>query len=219
MKEIYIENSIKEKCPDLGLGIIQANIIVENANNELLNEIDNKISEINKNLKIENISQLPNIKASRDGYKKLGKDPTRYRLSAESLLRRIISGKGLYNINNVIDCLNLVSISSGYSIGGYDNDKITGNIKLDIGKANEIYHGIGRGELNIEFLPVFRDDISAFGSPTSDSERTSITLNTTNFLMVFFSFSNTGDIEKYMEYSTQLLKKYCNAKNITSEIK
>lgn len=81
-----------------------------------------------QSLSIESISKIPTISVSRKAYKACGKDPARYRPSAEALLRRVVSGKGLYQINNVVDQLNLVSISTGFSIGGYDVEQISGDI-------------------------------------------------------------------------------------------
>jgi DNA/RNA-binding domain of Phe-tRNA-synthetase-like protein len=147
-------------------------------------------------------------------YRLCGKDPARYRLSSEALMRRVVKGHQLYRINNVVDLLNLVSLKSGMSIGGYDAEKISGNVIFDIGKNKEPYEAIGRGELNIEFLPVFRDSISPFGSPTSDSVRTSVTNSTKRFLMIIIGFSGEICTTETIDLSVSLLKKYANADNI-----
>jgi len=136
---------------------------------------------------------MPAVKALKQSYKRLGKDPNRYRPAAESLLRRVSKGKGLYFVNNVVDCLNLVSVKTGFSICGYDLNRIKGNISLGAGQPGEPYQGIGRGDLNIESLPVFRDESGAFGTPTSDSSRTLIDEETQYVLMIIPSLD--GDIE------------------------
>ncbi|WP_372646180.1 B3/4 domain-containing protein, partial [Ancylomarina sp.] len=153
-----------------------------------------------------------------DGYRRVGKDPNRYRLSAESLLRRIVNGKGLYKINNVVDLLNLASIKSGFSIGGYNADKIEGAIKMGLGQADEAYEGIGRGDLNIENLPIFRDELGAFGSATSDSLRTQIDLNCQNFLMVFFSYQGEKELLESLDFATSLLTEFADATDIKTSI-
>jgi DNA/RNA-binding domain of Phe-tRNA-synthetase-like protein len=164
------------------------------------------------------ISKIPTIAATRKGYKALGKDPARYRPSAEALLRRVVKGKGLYKINNVVDLLNLVSISTGFSIGGYDADKIEGDVELSVGEVNEPYEGIGRGILNIEGLATFRDKKDAFGTPTSDSVRTSVTDDTTRFLMVFLDYGGLDELEKAIELGVDFLKRFGNASGIEIEI-
>jgi DNA/RNA-binding domain of Phe-tRNA-synthetase-like protein len=134
-------------------------------------------------------------------------------LSAEALLRRTVQGKELYRVNNVVDLLNLVSVSTGFSIGGYDAGKIDGAVVFGIGHADEPYEGIGRGKLNIESLPVFRDNLGAFGSPTSDSVRTSVTLETKRFLMIIIDFGALPELEQATEMAVKLLKNYAKADN------
>lgn len=84
--------------------------------------------------------------ATREAYKRCGKDPGRYRPSAEALRRRLMRGIPLYQIDTLVDLINLVSLRTGHSIGGFDADKIQGNrLELGIGKAEEPFEGIGRG--------------------------------------------------------------------------
>ena len=114
MVQISISPELRIRCPKLRLSCIEAEVIVTDSVNELISEVDEQIKSISTSLVIEDISRVPAIHASRMAYKACGKDPARYRLSAEALLRRVVSGRGLYSINNVVDQLNLVSISSGY---------------------------------------------------------------------------------------------------------
>lgn len=182
-------------------------------NEELWNEILIRISEIASTLRIEEISQIPAISASRKAYKACGKDPARYRLSAEALLRRVVNRNEIYQINNVVDLLNLVSISTGFSIGGYDAEKINGDVVYGIGEQNEPYIGIGRGELNIENMPVFRDEKGAFGTPTSDSERTAVSLETKRFLMIIIDYASSPQLSEATKLAKKLLEKYAQATN------
>ena len=200
------------------LACIEADVIVARSNSALLLEIDQQIKQFSETLVIEEISKVSAIEASRKAYKACGKDPARYRLSAEALLRRVVSGKGLYQISNVVDQLNLVSITSGFSIGGYDADQIQGDILFGIGRPNEPYSGIGKGELNIENLPVFRDELGAFGTPTSDSQRTEVTFQTKHFLMILIDFGGDNQLPDACKMAIGLLKKHCNATNITDFI-
>ena len=211
MRNISISNELKSRCPGLRLGCIEADVNVEESSVELLAEMNIRIQQISESLSIESISKIPTIAASRKAYKACGKDPARYRLSAEALLRRVVSGKGLYHINNVVDQLNLVSITTGFSIGGYDADQIQGDIVFGIGKSDESYSGIGRGELNIENLPVFRDEQGAFGTPTSDSPRTEVKEQTHRFLMVLIAFDGDKMLGDEMQMAEHLLKRYCGA--------
>lgn len=193
MKVINIHPNIGKKCPDLKIACLECNVQVQTSQQGLLDLIANKTKELESSLSTEGIHQIESVAFTRQAYKDLGKEPSRYRPSAEALLRRVIKGKGLYQINNVVDLLNLVSILTGYSIGGYDADKIEGEINMGVGEEGEPYQAIGRGKLNIACLPVLRDDLGVFGSPTSDSERTMVRPETKRFLMTIFHFNGTDE--------------------------
>src|SRR5690606_6697174 len=126
------------------------------------------------------------IAAARRAYKAFGKDPSRYRPAAEALMRRVALGKGMYRVNNVVDTSNLVSMTTGISIGAYGAGTLRPPLTFRKGREGELYEGIGRGSLNIADLPVLADEAGAFGSPTSDSARSMITPETMGVLMVLF---------------------------------
>jgi DNA/RNA-binding domain of Phe-tRNA-synthetase-like protein len=218
MDKFFINDKIAAKYPDIQLGCVACSVKIKPQSDELRHAINKEHMALRNTLKIESIRQLPAISASRSAYKAFGKDPARYRLSAEALLRRIVKGGQLYPVNNVVDLVNLASFSTGFSIGGYDSDKIYGNVELDIGKEKEPYQAIGRGVLNIENLPVLRDSKGAFGTPTSDSERTSVSDMTQHFLMVYFDFGTNALLAKAIEYAVELLEKYADASKIQTAI-
>ncbi|MFW5773394.1 MAG: B3/4 domain-containing protein, partial [Tangfeifania sp.] len=212
MTAILISKELKEKVPNLKLSVIECDVFVLETSDLLWDAIRKKTGELSADLTTEQISKIPAIAASRKAYKACGKDPARYRLSAEALLRRVVKNKALYQVNNVVDVLNLVSITTGYSIGGYDSEKITGKVSFGIGTAADPYEGIGRGRLNIEFLPAFRDEKGAFGTPTSDSERTAVNQNTKRFLMIIIDFGE-GDLKKATKLASEYLERFAFAKN------
>ena len=218
MKKIIISEVIREAVPEVKLGIITANVKYEKFTQALWDEIAREEERI-KQIPLERVKEIPTIASSREAYKRLGKAPARYRLSAEALHRRIIQGKGLYQINNLVDTINLASLKTGYSIGGYDSDKIQGDtITFDMGRKDDDYTGIGRGKLNIENLPVFRDALGPFGSPTSDSERTMITENTERVMWIVFNFGGHEYFDKDLEIMASLVEKYNYGKNIDVDI-
>ena len=214
MISVSVSEELKSRVPLLKLVCIGCDVSMMPKNEELWNLIVNKIAEIRSSMQVEQISRIPRIAASRKAYKACGKDPARYRLSAEALLRRAVKQKEIFQINNVVDLLNLVSISTGYSIGGYDMEKISGDVIFGIGSEDEPYEGIGRGTLNIESLPVFRDDKGAFGSPTSDSVRTAVTMDTKRFLMIIIDFGSHDSLDEAVSLAIDLLKKYGGGRNL-----
>ncbi len=213
MNEVFITQSLKDKLPNLTLGYIACDVVFELQNRALWKEIEAVSVALENSSHLSDISSHPAIYASRLAYRACGKDPSRYRLSSEALMRRVVKGNRLFRINNVVDVVNLISLKTGMSIGGYDMEKISGNIYFDIGGKDEPYEAIGRGDLNVDYLPLFRDSVSPFGSPTSDSVRTSVTLNTKRFLMIIIGFSGKESTQETIDISLPLLEKYCLAKN------
>jgi len=120
-------------------------------------------------------------------YKQIGLDPTKQRPSSEALLRRVIKGKELYQVNSVVDTCNLCSLKFLLPIGLYDSAKIKKPVTLRLGKEGEGYEGIGKGRINLSGKLAFIDKLGPFGNPSSDSARTKITLETKEVLFVIFA--------------------------------
>lgn len=147
------------------------------------------------------------ISGMRQLYYNIGLDPTKERPSGEALIRRIVKGKGIYRINTIVDINNVISMTSAFPCGVYDSDKIQGNITFLVGKAGENYEGLGGREVNSENRLLTRDEISIFGGPTADSQRTAITLETRNVLMLIYCPGNAEAIflEKVMEKAKSMM--------------
>lgn len=212
MIHIKVSDEIKHACPDFVGAAIYAKVKNTPYNEDLWKTINEFTIEYQKKYTLDSIKDMPAIQATRTAYKKCGKDPSRYRPSSEALCRRILRGIPLYQIDTLVDLINLVSIRSGYSIGGFDADKIQGDtLVLGIGKAGEPYEGIGRGELNIEGMPVYRDAIGGIGTPTSDNERTKMELGTTHLLAVINGYSGQEGLKEAVEYMQALLREYTDS--------
>lgn len=217
---IKFDEQIANTLPDFKMIEIEADVTNNETSEELWNDLIKEGERIKSLYPIETINKRLAIAATRVAYKKLGKEPNRYRPSAEALCRRVVKGMELYRINTLVDLINLISIRSGYSIGGFDLDKIAGNeLTLGVGKHNEDFEAIGRGPLNIEFLPVYRDAIGGIGTPTSDTERTKLTLSTKRLLMTINVYGEEMPIDDCIDYTTKLLEKYTDAKNIEISVK
>lgn len=189
---IEINETLKDACPDLSLGIITADVVVEKKNEGTWDTLQEVGKQVKSKYSLESLIADSNLQAARDTYKKLSKDPTRYRVSSEALMRRILQGKGLYQVNNIVDINNILSLERSLSSGAYDLSRINGDIIFRVGKSGESYKGIGKEVINIAKLPVFADDEDPYGSPTSDSERAMITPNTNRAMIVLISFA--GDL-------------------------
>lgn len=212
---LSIDAEMKALWPETRAGCFQYSVKVGNKNEELWKYLKRDIFKRTRDAVFDyGVNGIPNVRESRAAYKKFGKDPGRYRVSSEALIRRISQGKGLYEVNTVVDVNNLISIQSGFSAGSYDLAHIEGDLIFRVGKKGESYKGIGKSELNIEGLPLIADRIGALGSSTSDSERAMITEETTEVLTLIYSFSDKKELEAAMGYGEDYLKKYAGAENI-----
>ena len=206
--KIEISSKIREACPELALAIITCEVKNADTSSEFWSELETEIQQIKASYALEEINKRPEIAATRKIYKALGKDPNRYRPSAEALCRRILRDIPIYKVSTLVDIINLVSIRSGFSIGGFDRDKIQGNIELGAGTSKDEFEAIGRGLLNVEGLPLYRDEAGGIGTPTSDNERTKISGNTTQLLMIINGYSGKSGLQEAVNHSIELLEKY-----------
>jgi DNA/RNA-binding domain of Phe-tRNA-synthetase-like protein len=208
---LTIDEALKAKCPKAALGCVSAQVEAPVSPPALIAELNNGEQAILRLPEPRSVLESPQILATRAAYKALGKDPARYRGSAEALLRRVIAGKGLPRINAVVDIINLVSVESRLPIGLYDLAHVQGDIVFRAGRAGETYKGIGKYDLNLEGLPVFCDALGPHGSPTSDSERTMVTSETKNVLAVIISFAGKEGLDRWTQRMTELFAQYACA--------
>lgn len=218
--EIIVSNEIETVCPNFVGACVEARVKNSQYSQPLWDEINTLETKFKAELTTETLKDISGIAATRRVYRACGKDPSRYRPASEALIRRVLQGKALYQIDTLVDLINLASMAFGYSIGGFDADKFVGNtLTLGIGKEGEPYEGIGRGMINIHGLPVYRDEIGGVGTPTSDHERTKITINTTHLLVLINGYDgNEASVRQNAEFIQQLLQKFCESDGGTYHI-
>ena len=213
MINVRVSSEISSVCPEFVGACVEANVVNTPYNNRLWNAIHEVESRLRSELTFDSVKALPSIAATRAVYKLCGKDPSRYRPASEQLIRRMLQGKELYQIDTLVDLVNLASIVYGYSIGGFDADKFVGSeLVLGVGKEGEPYEGIGRGPLNIAGLPVYRDAQGGVGTPTSDHERTKMTLSTTHLVVLINGYDGSRDrVFANAQYIQNLLIDYAQS--------
>jgi DNA/RNA-binding domain of Phe-tRNA-synthetase-like protein len=218
MASVSMDRDLKAKCPRAALACVTAGVETVATPEGFDQELVTCEEKILKLAEPRAVLESAAIVATRAAYKALGKDPARYRGSAEALLRRVIAGKGLPRINNVVDVINYVSVESRLPVGLYDLAHVEGDIVFRAGRAGETYKGIGKYDLNLEGLPVFCDALGPHGSPTSDSERTMVTEATGQVLAIIISFGGADTLQRWGLQMTGLLERYASGKNIQVNI-
>lgn len=220
MRDITIGSDFRVVWPQFCGGTLWAHVENSAQNDALWNEIETCLARYRQTLTTESLKHNAAIEATRRAYRAFGKDPSRYRPSSEALVRRALQGKPLYRVNTLVDLGNLASMESGYSIGVFDADKIVGpTIELGIGRAGEPYEGIGRGPVNIEHLPVYRDAKGGIGSPTSDNERTKVELSTRTTQIVVNGYDgNEQQVLETLRLLERLLTEYACGSDFKSAL-
>ena len=204
---IIVSQEIESVCPAFVGAAVEAQVVNTPYSEELWDDIHALEDRFRQELTTESLKDLPSIAATRRVYKACGKDPSRYRPASEQLIRRMLQGKEL---DTLVDLITLASIAYGYSIGGFDADKFVGDtLTLGVGREGEPYEGIGRGMLNIAGLPVYRDAEGGVGTPTSDHERTKMTLGTTHLVVLINGYDgNEQRVADNAHFIQELLRKY-----------
>jgi DNA/RNA-binding domain of Phe-tRNA-synthetase-like protein len=195
--EIQLSSEIISKIPNFKLGVIEYKDIMVGDSPQMVKGRLQLFQESiyfdleNKNL-TELPAELPGIQEWRNIFKTFGKDPNRYRHSAEALYRRVQKQNYLTTVQSAIDINNFFSLQYQVPIGIYDTDQLKGHITIKLGKAGEEYLGLNGRMNSLENLIVSSDELGPFGSPFVDSNRAPVTETTKNALQIIYLQPKTG---------------------------
>lgn len=217
--EVKIDRQLFETYPDIRLGLMQFNADVKSSDKDFWNYMDTEIlPQIRADIDKKEWGEITGIRGSRAAYKAFGRNPGRYRVSSEALMRRVRRGDELYHINSVVDVNNLISVKSGLSVGSYDIEKIHGSVTLRRAAQGEGYTGIGKGFLDMENMLVLSDDEGIFGSSMSDSMRAVVTNDTKSILVVVYCFESNIDLETLLAEGQSAFERFSAATNMETWI-
>ncbi len=157
------------------------------------------------------VTEIPGVKDVRKLFHALGMDPTKRRPSSEALLRRALKNKEFYRVNNLVDLGNFISLKYQLPVCIYDSSKIVGDIEIRLGKPDDEYLALNHQVINFNERIVYSDSQGAFGSPMTDSVRTSITEGTTNAYCQILAPENISDekLHEIREFFIEKVKEYC----------
>ena len=213
MIEINVTDAFRNICPSFLGAVIEADVKNSPTSPELWKEIEDYIEKLRAEYTTDTIKERSGILATRQAYKLAGKDPSRYRPACEQLARRVLQGKDLYSVDTLVDLVNLASLFGGYSTAALDREKIEGDtLTLGLGEAGEPYEGIGRGVLNIEHLPVYRDLKGGVATPTSDNVRTMMSPETTHLVVLINGYDGDKEmVEATVKLTQDLLRRFAES--------
>ena len=178
---------INIKLPGVKLGMVEADgLRVAPADPGLAQLMDEVCEGKRREFILETLADAKPVRDVRAMFREWGMDPSKYRPSSEALLRRVVQGKGLYRVSNVVDIGNLGSIETGWPFGCYDRSRIHQPIEFRHGSSGESYEGIGKQTWHLDGRPLLADSQGPFGSPISDSTRSMITESAQDILIVLY---------------------------------
>lgn len=210
---------IRVELPGVALGILEADALrVEPAGLDLAQFMDGISEAIRKKFTLETLAESEPSRAVRAMFRAWGVDPSKYRPSSEALLRRVVQGKGLYRVSNVVDIGNLGSIETGWPFGLYDRSRIQPPIALRHGATGETYEGIGKRTWHLAGRPILADSEGPFGSPISDSTRSMITEATHDILAVIYApeYASEASIRQALSHLAERLTRFAAASDTRS---
>ena len=185
---------INIKLPGVKLGVVEADgLRVTPADPGLAQLMDEVCERKRREITLETLADAKAVREVRAMFREWGMDPSKYRPSSEALLRRVVQGKGLYRVSNVVDIGNLGSIETGWPFGCYDRSRIQQPIEFRHGVAGESYEGIGKQTWHLDGRPLLADSQGPFGSPISDSTRSMITESAQDILIVLYVPAGAAD--------------------------
>ena len=211
---------IKIELPAVRLGVLEAEVTVRLVDEGLASEMDSISAGIRANFSVESLAEHEPVRAVREMFRRWGLDPSKYRPSSEALMRRVVQGKGLYRVSNVVDIGNVGSIETGWPFGCYDRSKIEPPIVLRHGANAEKYEGIGKRVWHLEGRPVLADASGPFGSPISDSTRSMITESAKGAMVVIYAPAGAADssLRNALDRLADRLSRFAGAKITDSVI-
>ena len=207
--DISIDKELLSVYPEIRLGLLRFHADVEEPDDQFWSFMNEEVLPlVRNNIEGKEWSEISGIKGSRAAYKAFGRNPGRYRVSSESLIRRVRRGDELYHINSVVDVNNLISVKSGLSVGSYDLGQVHGAIILRKAEQGEGYTGIGKDFLDMENMLVLADDDGIFGSSMSDSTRAMVTENAKDILVVIYCFEDEIDLNSILIEAKEAFEEY-----------
>jgi len=220
-----ISDDVLMKFPLVQIGVLVCrNTIVRKRDAELDELKESVIQEVVERFGSEPVTQHPSIRSWREMYRRFGTRPGDYRPSAEALLRRVLRSRGLPSINTAVDAYNAVSLRYLIPMGGFDLDKVVGDIEIRFADEGEEFIPIGASKVEetYEGEVVYSDDARIITRRWNhrDSDETKITEETGN--VILFADGSAGITEKTVEMALEelasVMKEFCGGEITTSSI-
>lgn len=214
---IQIDSSVREKLPQLRLGVIHYHeCTITRSPQQFRGRFNLFLEQVRLEYEQMQIGEIPLIASWRKAFRQIGTAPSRYRPSAEALLRRVLKGEMIHEVNSGVDVNNLFSLQSLLPFGIYDRKLIDPPIICTIGGEEDRYEGLNGRPVSMENKLLLRDANGPFGSPYVDAKHTAITEKSNDCLQVIFSLEDehSPDLNSLLQKTSTLFTQINGGKTV-----
>jgi DNA/RNA-binding domain of Phe-tRNA-synthetase-like protein len=215
---LKISSELKTQFPDLTVNILQIKEVkVQKRNSELEKFKVEVTKQVREKYDLESLKDQPIFRAYRDFFWKIGIDPTKNRPAAEALIRRILGGRTIPNINSLVDTYNLASIKSRIALATFDADKLEGDLLIRFSKEGEQFLGIGMEKPLVlkggEIIITDNEKMIAI-YPYRDADNTKVTEITEKITIIVCGAPgiNEETLENASQMAQEYIRRFCDGK-------
>lgn len=213
--QLFVDPKIFEQFPGSVTGVV----FVRGLNNaatvpvDVLRGVEEGVRSVFAGL--EAPTKHPNIAAWRGAFKTFGCDPSKYRCSAEALVRQVLKGNSIWGINPLVDIYNYISLKYVVPVGGEDLRAIVGDVQLTFATGAESFIRLGSTENDSPELGevVYRDDVDVICRRWNwrEADRTKLTATTTDAVIVIDGMApmTVEDVTRAAEELASMVVQYC----------
>lgn len=187
---------------------------VAKSGNELEAFSQEIFSKVKNKYTLDNLKEVPIFRSYRDFFWRVGIDPTKVRPAAEALIRRILAGKTIPRINNVVDSYNLASIKTEVALAAFNRDELIGDLMMRQSKVGEKFLGISMDEpttlTGSEIVIADSEKLVAI-YPHRDADISKVTNSTRNILLLICGVPGIDItiLNNAREHAEKYITKFC----------
>lgn len=212
---LNIEFHLQKRFPELKVLNCQIRgVKVEKRNVELERFKEEVMKQVREKYDLESLRNLPTFRAYRDFFWRVGIDPTKNRPAAEALIRRVLGGKAIPNINTLVDAYNLASIKTEIALAAFDADMLKGDLLMRFATEGEEFLGIGMEKPMIlqggEIVISDGEKLVAV-YPHRDADNTKITEKTKNVVLLVCGVRGIGEeiLQEAAQVALEYITRFC----------
>jgi len=212
---LEIEPSLKERFPGLRVLVAYVDgVRVEESGTELQGFKETVCAEVKRKYSLDSLKDVSIFRSYRDFFWDVGIDPTKIRPAAEALVRRILAGKAIPMINNVVDSYNLASIKTEVALATFNRDELKGGLLMRTARRGERFHGIGMAEpMELNGMEVVISDEEKLVAvyPYRDADKSKVAAGTKNLLILVCGVPgiNEGILKDAGKVALEVVAKFC----------